>query len=410
LIPKTQAPEGPNDYRPISLLNLCLNLITKILANRLQKKILTLVHTNQYGFLKSRNIQDCVGWAYEYIHQCKQGGVETVILKLDFAKAFDTVEHEAIIKVFRCFGCDERWLSWMHMLMSTGTSEVLLNGVPGKKFFCHRGVRQGDPLSPLLFVGVSDLLQGMVNQLFNSGVLHAPLNIPNNDFPIVQYADDTLLILQACPNQLAALKITLEDFATATGLRVNYAKSCLVSVNTPDATLQNLAQAFGCSMGSLPFTYLGLPLGITKPTVQNMAPLVSLVERRLNASARFLGYGGRLEFVRSVLSSLPSFFMCSLKVQKTILNICNRAQRHCLWDKEEDSSSSNALVAWSRVCHPKKHGGLGVLNLEIQNKALLMKQLHKFYSKADVPWVHLVWALYGDNVPHASSKRGSFWW
>jgi hypothetical protein len=102
--------------------------------------------------------------------------------------------------------------------------------------------------------------------------------------------------------------------------------------------------------------------------------------------------------------------MCSLKVQKTILNICNRAQRHCLWDKEEDSSSTNALVAWSRVCRPKKHGGLGVLNLEIQNKALLMKQLHKFYSKAGVPWVHLVWALYGDNVPHASSKRGSFWW
>jgi hypothetical protein len=69
--------------------------------------------------------------------------------------------------------------------------------------------------------------------------------------------------------------------------------------------------------------------------------------------------------------------MCSLKVQKTILNICNKAQRHCLWDKEEDSSSTNALVAWSRVCRPKKHGGLGVLNLEIQNKALLMKQLHK---------------------------------
>jgi hypothetical protein len=271
-------------------------------------------------------------------------------------------------------------------------------------------VHQGDPLSPLLFVGVSDLLQGMVNQLFHSGTLHAPLNIPNTDFPIVQYADDTLLILQACPIQLAALKILLEDFSLATGLRVNYAKSCLVSVNISDESLHSLAQSFGCATGSLPFTYLGLPLGITKPTVQDLSPLVSLVERRLNASARFLGYGGRLEFVRSVLSSLPSFFMCSLKVQKTILNICNRAQRHCLWAKEEDSSSVNALVAWSRVCRPKKHGGLGVLNLELQNKALLLKQLHKFYSKADVPWVHLVWSLYGEEVPHAKSKRGSFWW
>ena len=294
--------------------------------------------------------------------------------------------------------------------MSTGTSEVLLNGVPGKKFFCRRGVRQGDPLSPLLFVGVSELLQAMVNQLFQAGTLHAPLNIPNNDFPIVQYADDTLLVLQACPVQLSALREVLETFAQATGLRVNFAKSCLIPIKVSEEKLQSLAATFGCAVGQLPFTYLGLPLGVTKPTIQDLSPLVGLVERRLNASARFLGYGGRLQFVRSVLSSLPSFFMCSLKLQKAIINICNRAQRHCLWAKEEDSSSVNALAAWTLVCRPKQHGGLGVLNLELQNKALLIKQLHKFYSKADVPWVKLVWSLYGDSVPHAKSKRGSFWW
>ena len=410
LIPKILSPEGPNDYRPISLLNICLKLITKLLANRLQVKVIELVHTNQYGFLHSRNIQDCVGWAYEYIHQCKQAGVPSVILKLDFAKAFDTVEHAAILKVFECLGFDPRWMNWLRMIMSSGTSEVLLNGVPGKKFPCRRGVRQGDPLSPLLFVMVSELLQAMVNKLFHDGVLHAPLNIPNADFPIVQYANDTLLIMQSCPVQLAALKIILEDFAQATGLRVNYAKSALMSVNISDVLLQSLADVFGCSIGKLPFTYLGLPMGTTKPTIQDLSPLVGLVERRLNASARFLGYGGRLEFVRSVLSTLPTFYMCSLKLQKAIINICNRAQRHCLWAKEEDSSSVNALAAWHLVCRPRQHGGLGVFNLEIQNKALLMKQLHKFYSKHNTPWVSLVWSLYGDKVPHAQAKKGSFWW
>jgi hypothetical protein len=102
--------------------------------------------------------------------------------------------------------------------------------------------------------------------------------------------------------------------------------------------------------------------------------------------------------------------MCLLKIQKTVLNMCNRAQRHCLWSKDEDSYSMNALAAWSKVCRPRHCGGLGVKNLELQNKALLMKQLHKFYSHADTPWVKLVWSLYGDNVPHTKTGKGSFWW
>jgi hypothetical protein len=410
LIPKIASPETANDFRPISLLNICLKLITKLLANRLQNRILELVHVNQYGFLKSRNIQDCVGWAYEYLHQCKQSGNEVVILKLDFAKAFDTVEHQAIMRVLACQGYDEKWLHWMSMIMGTGTSSVLLNGVPGKKFFCKRGVRQGDPLSPILFVSVAELLQCMVNQLFHEGIFLAPLPIPNTDFPIIQYADDTLVIMQACPIQLLALKELLEKFAQATGLRVNYAKSAMMPINISEERLTELATVFGCATGVLPFTYLGLPLGTTKPTIQDMSPLVSLVERRMNASARFLNYGGRLQFVQSVLSSLPNFYMCSLKVQKAILNICDRASRHCLWAKEEGNSKTHSLAAWSMVCKPKEKGGLGILNLELQNRALLLKQLHKFYMKAETPWVQLVWSLYGDSVPHAKSKRGSFWW
>jgi hypothetical protein len=99
---------------------------------------------------------------------------------------------------------------------------------------------------------------------------------------------------------LIASKEVLETFAQATGLRVNYSKSCLIPINVTKDKLQFLADTFGCTMGTLPFTYLGLPLGVTKPTIQDLSPLVGLVERRLNPSARFLGYGGRLEFVRSV--------------------------------------------------------------------------------------------------------------
>jgi hypothetical protein len=79
-----------------------------------------------------------VGWAYEYIHQCKQSGTETVILKLDFAKAFDTVEHKAIKKVFESWGFDATWLDWLDMIMSTGASSVLLNGFGGRNSFVKK--------------------------------------------------------------------------------------------------------------------------------------------------------------------------------------------------------------------------------------------------------------------------------
>jgi hypothetical protein len=153
------------------------------------------------------------------------------------------------------------------------------------------------------------------------------------------------MIMEACPQQLFALKAILNTFADSTGLKVNYSKSCIYPINLSQERLGHLAATFNCKMGSLPFNYLGLPLSMNKPIVQECLPLVHKVERRLISTSNFLTQGGKLQMVSSVLSSMASFYMCSIKIPITILKQVGKYHRHCLWRGGDVNAKKPALAA-----------------------------------------------------------------
>lgn len=122
------------------------------------------------------------------------------------------------------------------------------------------------------------------------------------------------------------------------------------------------------------------------------------------------GQGSRLQLLQSVLTSMPIYFLCTLAIPPGLIKQIERIQRQCLWRGNSDASRQS-LAAWDLVCLPKNKGGLEVFNLKVQNEALLLKDLHKFYNHLDVPWVRLIWDSYFDEqVPHATTICGSFWW
>lgn len=177
---------------------------------------------------------------------------------------------------------------------------------------------------------------------------------------MVQYVDDTLLIMPAYPTQVQHMKCILLRYAESIGLQINFHKSTLIPINMNQQDANHISEIFGCTVGAMPFTYLGLPVGTTRPTVADLMPMVVSMERRLSATNCLLPYGAKLTLVNSVLTSLVIYAMCTLRLPPRIVEYLDKLRRTCLWRKKtDDSVKCNSLAAWDLICRPKDKGGLG---------------------------------------------------
>jgi hypothetical protein len=164
----------------------------------------------------------------------------------------------------------------------------------------------------------------------------------------------------------------------------------MVPLNISDEKLDLLTSVFNCQKGTLPFTYLGLPMGTSKPNLEHFIPLLQRIEKRLTCTSTFLSQAGKLEMVNSVFSSSAIYYTATLKLHKGVVKQLDKYRRHCLWRGSDITSRKPSKAAWPMVCTPKKQGGLGVMDLYAHNEAMLLRFLHKFFMQADIPWVKLV--------------------
>lgn len=148
----------------------------------------------------------------------------------------------------------------------------------------------------------------------------------------------------------------LHSFGESTGLKVNYSKSIMIPINLQEGRLEHLARTFNCEMGSLSFTYIGLPLGLSKPRVIDFSPLVNRCERRLAVTSLFLNQTGRLQLTNSDFLAFPTFCMSTFAFHNTVIGQVDKFRKICLWRGADLNAKQQPKAAWTNVCKSKRKG------------------------------------------------------
>jgi len=151
--------------------------------------------------------------------------------------------------------------------------------------------------------------------------------------------------MQTDARQLFCLKAILNSFASSTGLVVNFSKSLIVPINVSSEKMNILAGTLGCQIGAFPFTYLGLPLGTTKPKIEEFAPLLDKVERKLSTCSTLLSYSRRVEYINTVLTPTVTYAMSTFKLHKGVIHSVDRIRKQCLWRGNSEKKRGGNLVA-----------------------------------------------------------------
>jgi mannosylglycoprotein endo-beta-mannosidase len=239
-----------------------------------------LVSPNQTAFIRGRCIQDNFLLVKESAKLLHRKRIPSFLLKVDMAKAFDSISWPFLLSVLRQRGFGPRWLGWIALLLRTASTSVLVNGVADDAFQHGRGLRQGDPISLLLFVIAMEVLQALVSATVRAGLL-SDLAAVGLRHRVSLYADDVVVFAKPGRGEIAAVWGVLRSFEARSGLLVNYQKSSAALICCSQEEVLELSATLPCPISQLPCTYLGLPLSLRKPRKEDLQAVLDKLAAKL---------------------------------------------------------------------------------------------------------------------------------
>ncbi|GKV00423.1 hypothetical protein SLEP1_g13109 [Rubroshorea leprosula] len=278
-------------------------------------------------------------------------------------------------------GFDIVWRGWIAKCLKSNTVSVLVNRSATREFSMTRGLQQGDPLSPFLFLMMAEALNGLTSVVVAKGYFRG-VKIGDGELEVshLQFADDTLFMGEATEDNIWTTKCIMRAFELVSGLKINYRKSSLIGVNTDEDWIRSMAWMLNCKIESLPCKYLGMPLGANPKRISTWKSLIDTFRRKLS-----------------------------------VIHELDKIRRNFLWGGVEGGRKI-AWVSWDRVCNTKKEGGLGVRNLRWFNIALLGKWWASLIGGEKGLWARVLLEKYGSKegnwLSWLSGDRvlGSSWW
>jgi hypothetical protein len=322
-----------------------------------------IISRSQNAFIKGRNIMDGVLSLHEILHETKRKKKDGVILKLDFEKAYDKISWSFLFESMKQRGCCDVWCNWIKQVVNIGTLSVKINDTLGSYFKSKKGMRQGDPLSPLLFNLAADCLAKMVQRAQENNLIKGLISdlIPKR-VAILQYADDTILCMEDDVETMTNMKILLYLYEKMSDLKINFGKSEIIMVSSEEQKALLYSEMINCATGSWPIKYLGVPVSGSRLHVKDWMSLNDKILKRLDGwQSTSLSYGGKLILLNACLSCIPTYAMSMYLLPKTVVKKIDIVRKRFFWQGGANKRKYH-LVKWAVITKPKK-GGLGVKDL-----------------------------------------------
>eukprot|EP00253_Pinus_taeda_P007836 PITA_07836 len=342
LIPKKEDPDSFEDFRPISLCNYVYKIIAKIIAVRLKLILSKNISSEQFGFLDGRQIHEAIGVAQETIHSIRQTIKKGAVIKIDLSKAYDRICWTYLWMLLTHLGFKLEFINWIMGCVTSVSFAVLINGAASPFFKGQRGLRQGCPLSPLLFLLVAEGLSRLIMEAKRTGLIKG---FNRNE----------------CSQITAILPFEIYNMDS-------------------------------------PFKYLGFWLKPNSYKKQDWNWLMAKIEAKIaHWSFKWLSRAGRLTLVNSVLQAMPVFWAALTWIPKGTLHKIKRICSRFLWSGAKEDSVL-PWVAWDKIARPKEWGGWGIKNLNDFSNSLAAKSGWRLISSENL-WTRVVKRKYIDPMP-----------